>query len=130
MTPQKSISIVIVEDEQSIAESLAMVVEEMGYAPYTAPNGKVALDVIRAHRPALVITDLMMPVMDGAALVAALRQEAWPEEYPGPRIVLISAASADRMREIAADAHMPKPFDLNQFEMLVRRLLRPPTLED
>ncbi len=55
----------VVEDEPPLAELLARLVEELGYTPVVASHGRQALELARERLPALVLTDLMMPYLDG-----------------------------------------------------------------
>src|SRR5262245_65910949 len=64
--------VLIAEDEEPIAEALAMIVEDAGYTPLLAAHGMEALELARTQRPALLITDLMMTFFDGARLIAAV----------------------------------------------------------
>ena len=119
--------ILIAEDEQPIAEALAMIIEDAGYAtPLIAAHGKQAQALTQTHHPALIITDLMMPLMDGAELIAAVRADAALDSHRPPPIVLMTAAGMRRAREAQADALLRKPFDLDEVEDLLRRFLGPP----
>lgn len=115
--------VLIVDDEQSIAETLADVVVELGYTPLIAANGRQALDLARERWPTLVITDLMMPHMNGADLITALRAEAAARRLAPPRVLLLTAAGARAVAGARADATILKPFDLDHLERVVRRLL-------
>ena len=68
------------------------------------------------RRPALLITDLMMPHLDGSELIAA----------PVPPTILMTAADMARAREAGADAVLRKPFHLADLAALLRRFLGPP----
>ncbi|MEO7003671.1 MAG: response regulator, partial [Ktedonobacterales bacterium] len=74
-------------------------------------------------RLALIITDLMMPQMDGAELVAALRANAARDGKTTPPIILMTAASQRRAEAVGADVILRKPFDLDDLEALMRSLL-------
>ncbi len=115
--------VLIAEDEEPIAEALAMLVEDCGYTPLVATNGRQALELARARRPALVITDMMMPYLDGVQLIAALREDAERDGHSPPTTILLSAAGLKRMKTAGADAILPKPFDLDTLEALLRRFL-------
>lgn len=117
--------ILIAEDEEPIAEALAYVVEEAGYTPLLATHGKEALELARAQHPALVITDLMMPHMDGAELITALRADADANGHNPPPIILMTAAGLRRAEKAGADAVLRKPFNLDELEDLLHRFLRP-----
>jgi CheY-like chemotaxis protein len=114
--------VLIVEDEEPIAQALAYIVEDCGYRALIAAHGKQALEVLREHQPQLIITDLMMPLMDGRALIAHLRQSG----RPLPPIVIMSAAGKRSVEDSGADAVLPKPFEVAEVELLLRRFLPPP----
>ncbi|CAA9588164.1 MAG: hypothetical protein AVDCRST_MAG18-4307 [uncultured Thermomicrobiales bacterium] len=115
--------VLIAEDELPIAEIVADVVADAGHASLIAPHGRAALDLARAHRPALIITDLMMPLLDGAALVAALRADAAAGGFPPPPIILMTASGVARAAAVGADVVLLKPFDLAELEALLGRFL-------
>ncbi|HKV84911.1 MAG TPA: response regulator [Ktedonobacterales bacterium] len=118
--------VLIAEDEEPIALALAMIIEDFGYAVVVATNGRDALAVARAKRPALIITDLMMPLMGGAALIAALRADAAQDGHQAPPVVLMSAAGRHYMDPVGADDILPKPFEMRQIEALLARYLPQP----
>jgi CheY-like chemotaxis protein len=68
-------SILIVDDEFGLAEMLREMLRDDGYDVTLAINGRLAFDILRERRVDLVITDLMMPVMDGAELATAIRSD-------------------------------------------------------
>ncbi len=115
--------ILIVEDEEPIAEVVATVVEEAGYTPVVAAHGRAALELAREQWPALLITDLMMPYLSGAELIVALRAEAEARGETTIPIILMTAASLSLARAAGADAVLRKPFDLVQLEDLLQRFL-------
>lgn len=119
-----SVVVLIVEDEVPIAEVVASVVAEAGYTPLVAQNGRQALELARGQHPALVITDLMMPHLSGAELIAVLRAEAEASGRAATPIILMTAVSLARARTAQADAVLCKPFDLAQLDALLRRFLR------
>lgn len=122
--------VLIAEDEGPIAETVSYVVEDAGYMPLVAAHGRQALEFARAERPALLITDLMMPHLDGAALIAALRADAaaaGAQGGAGGRValptILMTAASLDRALAAGADVVLRKPFALAELEALLHRFL-------
>ena len=120
--------VLIAEDEQPIADALAMIVADAGYTPLLASQGKQALELVRERRPALILTDLMMPLLDGAQLIAAIRADAELDNHRPPPIVLMTAGGVRRALEINADALLKKPFEIAEVEALLRRFLGPPPL--
>lgn len=117
--------VLIAEDEEPIAQAIAFIVEDLGYTPEIALHGKQALELVRTSHPALIITDLMMPQMDGAELIRAVHEDAAREQYAAPPIILMSAAGRHYVESVGADAFLPKPFDVTDVEQLVDHYLRP-----
>src|SRR5918911_3668350 len=111
--------ILIVDDDESIRSFVELALDAEGYEVSTAPNGAVALDVAGRQQPDLILLDMRMPVMDGWAFARAYRSQ------PGPHapIVVITAArdASARAAEINADAHLGKPFDLDELLGIVER---------
>ena len=113
--------VLIVDDEEPIAEALVYVVEDMGYTAAHATGGRAALEMVEAGlRPALIVTDLMMPQMDGARLVGALRATLGPAMPP---VILMTAANPHYAAGVAVDAKLPKPFGVAEVERLLARFL-------
>lgn len=119
-------SVLIVDDEQPIAEALAIIVGETGYHADIARHGLEALAKAQARWPALVLTDMMMPYLDGAGLIAALRAEAESGSRQLTPIVVMTASNSRALRSTGADAILRKPFDLKDVEELLRRFLPRP----
>ena len=115
--------VLVVEDEESIAETLALIVEEVGYTPIIARNGREALSLARRYRPRLIITDLMMPFVNGAEFIAAARVDANADGYPFPPVVVVTAASRSRAEQAGADVVITKPFDVLKVEETIQRLV-------
>lgn len=113
--------ILLVDDEPSILEALEDVLSAEGYEVAVSHNGAQALDVLRRFRPDLILTDLMMPVMDGGALLKRLGASP---ELSGIRVVVMSAG-----RTPPPDRRVPfvtKPFELEQLLALLRAQLDGP----
>jgi two-component system response regulator VicR len=113
--------VLIIDDEEPIAEALAYIVGDAGYATACATSGRMALEIVEAGaRPALVITDLMMPQMDGVALIGALRASLGAAMPP---VVLMTAAGPRYIASAAADAVLAKPFEIGEVEALLIHFL-------
>ncbi len=115
-------SVLVVDDDPDILEALSEILEAEGYQVLRARNGQEALGCLQSAPPALILLDLMMPVMDGWEFAQRMRQQ--PAVAKIPIIVL----SADRnvgakARDIGAVGHLPKPFELNDLLELVHRSL-------
>lgn len=121
-----SLLVLIVDDEAPIAEALALITRDAGYEPLVAEHGQRALALALARPPTLVITDLMMPLLDGAELIAALKARAAQNGHAAPPIILVTAAGPRRAEAAGADAVLRKPFSVAQVEALLLRFLGPP----
>lgn len=118
-------TIFIVDDEYSIVESLTDLLVEEGYRVASAINGRDALAAISVQRPDLVLTDLMMPAMDGRQLIANMREDPALREIP---VILMSAASLPRnLDEFAGIPVFRKPFQIDALLAEIARLLAAPT---
>lgn len=116
--------VLIAEDEAPIAEVLAMIVEEAGYVPLVAVHGRQALELARARHPALLITDLMMPQLSGAELIAALRADADADaDGRAIPVILTTAAPMPSDRRVVVDAYLRKPFNITEVEALLHQFL-------
>jgi PAS domain S-box-containing protein len=120
--------ILIVEDNETNANTLSMYLNAKGYRISNAQNGMQGLEMARAEHPTLVVMDLQMPVMDGLEAMRRLRSEPDATLANVPIIALTALAMPqDRERSIAAGAndYMTKPVNLRQLiekiEQLVRR---------
>ena len=122
----RSVLVLIAEDEEPIAEIIATIIREMDATPIIASHGREAFALAQQIEPALVITDLMMPLMDGAELIAALRAKAGENGSKPPPVILMTASGRENALSTGADAFLSKPFDLEALETLLRRYLAAP----
>jgi CheY-like chemotaxis protein len=117
-TGERVATVLIVEDEQPVAEVLSLLVEDLGHRALTASDGVAALEVANREKPNLVISDIMMPNMAGDELCRRLKKEP---RHLGVKVILMSAAGSARAADSGADAFLHKPFDLETMEQLVIR---------
>jgi CheY-like chemotaxis protein len=112
-------SVLVVDDEDVLLEMIALLVESLGYRVVAATNGQEALEALRdeATAPMLVISDVMMPHMNGIALARAIRADPLLRDVP---IILMSAAGR-APQDALADHFIHKPFDLERIEQLVEQ---------
>jgi CheY-like chemotaxis protein len=111
----------VVDDEEGIREALAELIEMIGCTAMMAANGQEALRLMAQQRPCMIILDLLMPVMSGEEMLAAMRQQPALASVP----VLISTSAPGR-----APAGMPvvaKPIDIEVVWDWIRRSCRCPT---
>ena len=113
-------SILIVDDDAAIRDSLSAALELHGFRVAVAGNGMDALCAMDRLRPALVLLDLWMPVLDGAGFARALAKRG--RHVP---LLLMSAdpQGAQLARQIGAAMFLEKPFELSDLLAGVKRLL-------
>lgn len=115
-------SILVVDDDPAICDVLVTWLEQENYTVQCASNGREALAQIAAHKPSLILVDLMMPIMDGYTFLSHLRQDSGTCGIP--IIVLSADRYADaRLQELHFNAFLPKPFDLFQVSQLIEQHL-------
>jgi CheY-like chemotaxis protein len=114
--------ILLVEDEAIIAFAVAFELELAGYAVTTAPNGREALRSLQTAKPDVIITDFMMPHMDGGELIRRIRAMDGLGSIP---IVVVSAITEENLRGRVDGytAYMPKPVRDNELLDLLESLL-------
>lgn len=112
--------VLIVEDDQLIAETVSEFLEMEGYAAVRAENGEVALAVLKTiSLPSVILLDMSMPVMDGWVFAVAFHAV-----YDGaaPLIVMTAAAdAAERARAVGAEAWIGKPFNPDDLLALIKK---------
>lgn len=113
--------ILVVEDEGIIALSASMILEDAGYTVILAYNGEAGLAVALTSSLDLIISDYMMPRMDGIQMIKALREAG--NKTP---VILATAIPEDRLPSNphpVYDAYLGKPYNGNALHAAVRRLL-------
>lgn len=117
--------ILIVEDVPNVLELLEVTLRFKGYPVVVAKDGQEALDRIAKERPALVVTDILMPKLDGYALAYRLRTDPTTKDIP---IIFISATYVTQedknfAMELGAARFIEKPIDIEEFLLTVAELL-------
>lgn len=116
-------TILLVDDEEAIRASLAPFLERSGFAVITAADGEEGLAAHAARRPDLIVSDIMMPHMDGREMVRRIRAEGtWTP------VILLTQIDASFERSAAldegADDYLAKPFDPSELVSRIRAVLR------
>jgi DNA-binding response OmpR family regulator len=128
--PSNGRTVLIVEDDPSIALGLRMNLEAEGYGVLSAEDGEQALDVVREEEPHLIILDVMLPSMNGFEVLRTLRRDG----HMMP-IIILSARTGEMDKvtglELGAEDYVAKPFSLAELLARIRAALRrgaPPKL--
>jgi CheY-like chemotaxis protein len=118
-------TIVIVDDEFILADVLAATLSDIGFCALIAANGKQGLEVMAQHPPDLVLLDYMMPLLDGAGVLKAMRADPKLAAVP---VIMISAVpeSVVRARCEGYAAFLRKPFDFQTLLSAVERVTAGP----
>ncbi len=115
-------TVLIVDDEFGIANLFEDVLRDEGHDTFIATNGRQALNRLATERPDLIISDLMMPVMDGAELLRTLAADAAYKDIP---VVIMSSLPEESVREKCAGyaLFLRKPFNIFDVVAKVASLL-------
>lgn len=120
LNPPKTI--LLVDDESSVREIMKMALEAWGYGVWLAEDGEEALSMTRAHGPKVVLSDVIMPKLDGLGLLRRLKR--WNPELP---VILFTAHptiedAVSAMKEGAADV-LTKPIDFRKLKQDLEEIL-------
>ena len=117
MTAPRCLAVLVVEDDDGIREAISLLLENEGFHVAQAENGARALEVLREMpHPALILADLMMPVMDGWQLLKALEQDDRLATLP---VVVVSAVDEQRPQGYR---RIKKPIDFDDLIKIVNEL--------
>src|SRR3954464_7863185 len=115
-------TILVVEDETTLRETLADALEAEGFQVVQAADGRAALSRFRADRPDLILLDLMLPELSGIEVCRIIRAES------GVPIVMLTAKDSELDKvvglELGADDYVTKPFSLRELSARIRALFR------
>lgn len=114
-------TLLVVDDDVAIRESLRGFLEGEGFRVVTAPNGQEALAMLRREKPSCILLDLMMPVMNGAEFLDVLREDS---EFRNTPVMILSAWAHARTARMARADHIQvihKPINANELLESVKR---------
>ncbi|HEV8490220.1 MAG TPA: response regulator transcription factor [Candidatus Limnocylindrales bacterium] len=124
-SPPGSHRILVVDDDAKIVRLVRTYLEREGFAVLSAADGPAALQAIERHAPSLIVLDLMLPDLDGRAVIRAVRRDAASARVP---IIVLSARGSTVERiaglEDGADDYLPKPFSPGELVVRVKAILR------
>lgn len=116
--------ILVVEDDPHILRQVEYILHQQGYAVETATTGVEAFRALAVRRPDLLITDIMMPEMDGYELVSSIRRDAELANLP---VMMLTAKTQDtdvmQGYQTGADMYLTKPFNPGELVSFVKRIL-------
>lgn len=119
-----SATILIADDEPNILLSLEFLMQREGFRVLVARDGQQALDAILAHRPDLVLLDVMMPIKNGFEVLQAVHER---EDLAGLKVLMLTAKGREidmaKGLALGASAYMTKPFSTRELVDKVRSLL-------
>ena len=111
-------TVLVVDDDTSILDTVSSILSGEGYDVVSASTGEEALAAVARTKPALILLDMRMPVMDGWAVARALREQG----IKVPIVVMTAAESAKRWAdEVGAEGYLAKPFGLEELLATVER---------
>jgi len=117
-----SVRILIVDDEFGLADVIAEILIEHGYAVDVAINGELGLEAAAQRRPDVALIDNMMPVMDGVTMAQKMRAD--PQLASIPLIVMTAVPEALPKDSSPFDAMLRKPFSPDDLVAVIQRLLQ------
>ncbi|MGQ9910499.1 MAG: response regulator transcription factor [Candidatus Flexifilum sp.] len=117
--------VLIVEDQQSLANQLAEKLRSEGFTVMTAADGEDGLEKVRTEHPDLIVLDIMLPKLDGLSLCRIIRRDAATAHIP---IIMLTARGSEVDKivglESGADDYVVKPLALGEFLARVRAVMR------
>lgn len=118
------LTILIVDDDPAIRLSICHYLEQCGYSAIAAQNGQEGLLKVEEFQPQLLVTDIIMPEMDGYELVKRVRKKPALRLLP---VIFLTARTSTPERilgyKLGCDLYLPKPFDLEELGAVIRNLL-------
>jgi DNA-binding NarL/FixJ family response regulator len=118
------LTILVADDDLGTRLSVSDYLTILGYVVITAENGQKALEMVSQYQPHLIVTDIMMPLMDGYEFIRQVRRQ--PAFRLLPVIFLTARTNTEeRIRgyQLGCDAYLPKPFELAELGAVIRNLL-------
>jgi len=123
--PLAGVSILLVDDDPDGRELLEYALSEAGGTVITASSATEALERFKTSSPSIVVTDVAMPALDGVWLCEQIRALAEGHRVPVVALTaLVFPRDRDRIRAAGFDAHLPKPYGLDDLQKVIELLIR------
>lgn len=122
MTEDRKIRVLCAEDEQEICENMAEILRDEGFEVFEAANGKIGFEAFLQHKPDIVISDIMMPEIDGYGLLNLIRESKNTRNNNIPFIFLSALGQKDSVIkgvEMSANDYLVKPVD---FDLMIAKI--------
>ena len=115
--------VLVIDDEEEIVNAAKRMLERCGYTVKTALNGKEGMDIVNEARPDIIITDIIMPVMDGYEFFKQLRKEDFTSRIP---VIILTARPnmEDSFRALGVEGFVTKPFTSENLIDKIERLTK------
>lgn len=117
--------ILIVEDDNDIRENIRIYLDSIGFSCMEALDGAEAIELTKREHPDLILLDIMLPRINGYQVCKILKED---QKYKSIPIIMLSAKVEREDKEWGAkmgvDAYMTKPFDFDQLEKTINKLIR------
>jgi PleD family two-component response regulator len=124
---RRDTKVLVIDDDPHILFALEEIVRSLGHEPVSAIDGEDGFVLARGIIPDLIITDIVMPKVDGFALCTLLRENPRTRHIP---VIIVTArdrkTDADRGRSLGTEAFLVKPFRANELSDHITRILAPP----
>ncbi len=114
--------ILVVDDEKNVTIFLSELLKQWGYDPIVASDGEKALELLSQENFNLILLDVMMPCIDGLAVMNEIHRN----KYKEPVIIISSVTDlsiAEKIMELGAKCYIPKPFDLEKFKTKIEKYI-------
>lgn len=122
--------VLIIDDDAALLRLMSMAFQAAGFQTVAADNGRSGIRMAGAHRPDLVVTDIVMPDIEGIGAIRAIKQGARP-----PKVIAISGAGRARgadylswARHLGADEVLAKPFRMSELMKISKSVIAKPTV--
>ncbi|MCP5053205.1 MAG: response regulator [bacterium] len=111
---------VVVDDDPKIVSMAEKALQRMGFEVFTAENGAMALTLVRVQKPHLLVSDILLPGMDGVELCKTIKEDP---ELSHIKVIMVTGVynemSFKLQMDCPADGFIEKPLDINKLEKLV-----------